>query len=516
MTDPIEVLVIGSGFGGAITAKRLVDAGCNVVMLERGPWRDTVPTRSIGMVDPAPLPQGAKAFTYGLRSIRSHLSKRQLLLNRKGFVEAYHGDGINVVCSSNVGGGSHIYAGMLAKPASPTYWDGHHPLISQAGMEDYYTQIIQLLGARAAAPSDEVPNRITLADYEGQLSTEGLPNPLLGFLLPAQPGAPVKVRDTNGVERWECDYKSNSVLGSFSGAKTTLDFAVVWPAMQKGLKVQDLCEATAICKLDTTADHGGARYEVHYFDHRSSTSHSLKAKHVILAAGCLNTVSLLFKSRDEFKALSGMPRLGMNFGTNGGFFALWRENAATDLSRGLPLSGPFRSKDSPSESAQVLRAAIQGVEDMPLPQWLKRWLRKNTFIVALGKDHNNGALSVQNGKLTVRYDKALSPVYQEIDHEVRMIERTTGTRIHAPRAPVTVQPLGGACLGSSVENGVIGANGEIFDNPGLYVVDAAALPTSPGRPPSLSIAAWAAHVADRLVAAIQCKETDQVVEGEQQ
>ncbi|NIE73637.1 GMC family oxidoreductase [Pantoea sp. Ap-967] len=514
MTDPVEVLVIGSGFGGAIAAKRLVDAGCNVVMLERGPWRDTVPNRSIGVVDPAPLPQGGKAFTHGLRSIRSHLSKRQVLLNRKGFVEAYHGDGINVVCSSNVGGGSHIYAGMLAKPASPTYWDGHHPSISQARMDDYYTQVIQLLGARAAAPSDQVPNRISLTDYEGQLSTEGLANPLLGFLLPDQPGVPAKVTDANGVDRWECDYKSNSVLGSFSGAKTTLDFAVIWPAMQKGLKVQDLCEATAIYKVGA-ADKGGARYEVQYLDHRSRTSHSLRAKHVILAAGCLNTVSLLFKGRDETKALTGMPRLGMNFGTNGGYFALWRENAAMDLSRGLPLSGPFRSKDSPSTSAQVLRAAIQGIDDMPLPQWLKRWLRKNTFIVALGKDHNNGSLRVKDGKLTVRYDKALSPVYQEIDYEVSTIERTTGTRIHAPRAPITVQPLGGACLGASVEDGVIGANGEIFDNPGLYVADAAALPTSPGRPPSLTIAAWATHVADHLVAAIQRDDTAQVVAGEQ-
>ena len=515
MTDPIEILVIGSGFGGAIAARRLVDAGCNVVMLERGPWRDTVPNRSIGVVDPAPLPQGSKAFTHGLRSIRSHLSKRQLLLNRKGFVEAYHGDGINVVCSSNVGGGSHIYAGMLAKPASPTYWDGRHPLISQAQMDDYYTQVIQLLGARAAAPSDQVPNRISLTDYEGQLSTEGLANPFLGFLLPAQPGVPVKVRDTNGVDRWECDYKSNSVLGSFSGAKTTLDFAVIWPAMQKGLKVQDLCEATTIRKLDA-ADNGGARYEVQYVDHRCRTSHSLKARHVILAAGCLNTVSLLFKGRDQTKALTGMPRLGMNFGTNGGYFALWRENAATDLSLGLPLSGPFRSKGSPSKSAQVLRAAIQGVDDMPLPRWLKRWLRKNTFIVALGKDHNNGSLSVRDGKLTVRYDKALSPVYQEIDYEVRAIERATGTRIHAPRAPITVQPLGGACLGTSLEDGVIGANGEVFDNPGVYVVDASALPASPGRPPSLTIAAWAAQVADRLVEAIRNNDTCQDVESSQQ
>ncbi|MDH0705426.1 GMC oxidoreductase [Pseudomonas sp. GD03862] len=502
MTTPIQILVIGSGFGGAVAARRLAEAGCEVVMLERGPWRDTVPNRSIGLTDLAPLPQGSRAFTHGLRSIRSHLFRRQLLLNRNGFVEAYHGDGINVICSSNVGGGSHIYAGMLARPSSPDYWDGHHPHISQASMDGYYAEIANQLGARAATEEDDVPNRIGLTNHDGKLSSAGLANPMLGFLLPQQPGAPVKMTDAHGVDRWECDYRNNSVLGSPSGAKTTLDFAMVWPAMKQGLQVLDLCEATSIRKLEAkTTD--GARYEVHYRDHRDRTSHTLRAKHVILAAGCLNTVSLLFKSRDQDHGLQGMSRLGLKFGTNGGYFALWRENASCDLSLGLPLSGPFRSEQSTSQNAQVLRAAIQGTDEMPLPGRLKRWLRHNAFIVALGKDNNNGSMLVKRGRLSIHYDKTASPVYREIDQEVRTIERVTGTRIHAPRSPITVQPLGGACLGASTDDGVVGANGEVFDNPGLYVADAAALPASPGRPPSLTIAVWAANVADRLLEALQ-------------
>ncbi len=499
MGDTVDVVVIGSGFGGATAAKRLVEAGCTVVMLERGPWRDTLPNRSIGMADLAPLPQGAKAFTHGLRSVRSHLSKRQLLLNHRGYVEAYHGVGINVVCSSNVGGGSHIYAGMLARPSDPSYWDGHHPQVNQAGMDRYYSEIIQQLGARAATESDQVPNRISLTDHDGKLSCEGLPNPLLGFLLPQSPGAPVKVTDANGVERWECDYLNNSVLGSFSGAKTTLDFAVVWPAVKMGLVVHDLCEATSIIALKNAVP-GTEGYEVRYHNHRDGTLQSIKARRVVLAAGCLNTVSLLFKSRDEARGLQGMPMLGQKFGTNGGFFGFWRENAPVDLSRGLPLSGPFRSKQSPSKQAQVLRAAIQGIDAIPMPRWLRRWLGRNAFIVTLGKDRNTGSIAFNKGRLAIRYDKAESPVYQEIDYERRTIEHTTGTRIYAPRAPITVQPLGGACLGATADDGVVGANGEIFDNPGLYVADAAALPESPGRPPSLTIAVWATHVADCLIA----------------
>ncbi|WP_247664630.1 GMC oxidoreductase [Ralstonia pseudosolanacearum] len=47
----------------------------------------------------------------------------------------------------------------------------------------------------------------------------------------------------------------------------------------------------------------------------------------------------------------------------------------------------------------------------------------------------------------------------------------------------TVRPIGGACLGTSNADGVVGANGEVFDHPGPYVADASALPRSPGAPP---------------------------------
>ena len=55
-------------------------------------------------------------------------------------------------------------------------------------------------------------------------------------------------------------------------------------------------------------------------------------------------------------------------------------------------------------------------------------------------------------------------------------------------------------LGETIAEGVVDANGEVFDHPGLYVTDAAALPRSPGGPPSMTIAAWANHVASQFLA----------------
>lgn len=505
MKNEVEILVIGSGFGGSVAAKRLSEAGRDVLMLERGPWRNTVPMRSTGMDDLAPLPQGTKAFTYGLRSIGAGFLKNEIVLNKKGFVEAYVGDGINVICSSNVGGGSHIYGAMLGRPAKPNYWDDRHPDISQAYMDKYYDEMLALLDARPLSQHDMIPNRLEQTNYHGELSSEGMRTPSVGILLPETPGLPSKVVDRHGVERWESDMRNNSFLGSPSGAKTTLDFSLIWPAMRHGLVVRDLCEVTSIRKLKN--DKSKLRYEVRYRDHRTKQEERILAEHVILAAGVLNTVRLLWRSRAIEHGLDDMPRLGFRFGTNGGFLGFWKENSTMDLTEGMPLCGPFRWRNSTHKSAQILRAGIQGIDAIHLPAPLKRWLRRNSFMVAFGRDDNTGSMSMRRGKFKVKYRKSENGIYKEIEAEVRHIEKATHTKVYAMGVPITVLPIGGACLGTSKLNGVVDANGEVFDNPGLYVADAAALPESPGSPPSLTIAAWSAHLADRLLASLQSGKT---------
>ena len=502
MQRKVEVLIIGSGFGGAIAARRLAEAGRDVLVLERGPWRDTVPNRSLGLKNLVPLPQGAKAYTHGLRCIGSHRLKHDIVLNKKGFIEAYQGDGINVICSSGVGGGSHVYAGFMDRPLVPGYWDHRHPELCSADMERYYEELLATYNARPLTPADQVPNSIEQTNYDGTLNCLG--HPSVAFLMPENPGQPCKRVDGNGMERWECDMKNNSFLGSPSGAKTTLDFSTIWPAMQNGLKIKALCEVTAIRRMNRpTVD--GMRYEVSYRDHSNNSQDSVQAEHVILAAGGLGSVRLLLKSRDVLQGLQGMPQLGKRFGGNGDYFGLWKENSRKDLSKGMPIGSPFRLKDS-KNNVLVLRASIQGIDAIPMPPLLKGWLRKQSVIIAFGGDNNTGTMAMHKGRFRITYKTSENPIYQQIGDEMTNIQRATGTKVYAPRNPVTVHPVGGACLGASIADGVVGANGEVFDNPGLFVADAAALPASPGGAPSLTIAAWSANVADRLIASLKARD----------
>src|SRR5271169_1879753 len=93
-THDADVVIIGSGFGGSISANRLALAGLNVLVLERGPWRDSLPVRSMGIEKRAPFPYGMKALTHSLRTI--HLGRRSLTLNKAGMYEVFRYPGIDV------------------------------------------------------------------------------------------------------------------------------------------------------------------------------------------------------------------------------------------------------------------------------------------------------------------------------------------------------------------------------------------------------------------------------------
>lgn len=493
------MLVIGSGFGGSIAAKRLTDVGLDVVLLERGPWRDTVPTRSMGIERRSPLPQGWRLLSHGFRTVRIELLRKQgLTINMHGFFEVFFADGIWLLCTSNVGGGSHAYAGLHDRPSKERFWDGHHPDLSHDDMEPYYDEIIGQFGSRSVTREDRVPNHMTLLGDNQPLDPSGQRDPAVGILLSEVPGNPQKVTTDQGVERYECAMDNNSFLGSPTGAKTTLDFAFLWPAIKAGLDLRDLCEVHSIHGLEG-ATVTGARYEVRYRDHNRRCNCIHAARHVIVAAGGANTPRLLMYSRDVANGLDGMPSLGKGIGGNGDFIGFWKENNSQDLTKGLPAGGAFKARGSKHDDAYIIRVGLQGLDRYPLPRWLKRWLRGQSVIVGLGNDEANGKSWFRGRKYILSYDRAQNPGYDEMDDWMVEIEKATDTKVYAFRTPISVHPIGGACLGANGECGVVDANGEVYGHPGLYVADASVFPKAPGGPPSMSICAWSANVADRLI-----------------
>ena len=120
-----DVVVIGSGFGGSVVANRLALAGKRVLVLERGPWRDSVPVRSMGITRRSPFPCGTKSITHFLRSLRR--GRLNLRLNKAGMFDVESFPGLYTLAASAVGGGSMAYGGLLVPPRDQSLWHGRHP-----------------------------------------------------------------------------------------------------------------------------------------------------------------------------------------------------------------------------------------------------------------------------------------------------------------------------------------------------------------------------------------------------
>jgi len=486
MNNKRDVIVIGSGFGGSVAASRLTDTGLSVMVLERGPWRDTDAVRDMGIGERSSLPYGWRFYNRFLRNVEFGRIGG-LTSSSKGLWEIYLNRGVSVACSSSVGGGSHVYTGLNERPRVAGYWDGHHSALSDDALSSHYNRVIEEMGGMPLN-GDEIlpskPNNVwrdsVVIDGERGLNAAYHAVPL--------------VDGVSGVDRSE-----GGLLGSRFGAKHTLDTVYLRGAMDKGLQVKQLTEALGIYKLD---GHQRARYRVETYEHANRRKRSYYADRVLLAAGTLNTLRLLLCSREKNKGLSGMPLLGHRFGTNSDLIALWKVNRTDqDFLQGLPCHGEIGLKEPATErdATYLLQVGLVGFQHAKLPPVLVRYLRKNLLLVGFAADRANGTARWIRDRMRIEYHEHKNPSYAVLRNTYAEISNRCGTPLQSVPFNITVHPLGGAVPGQGIELGVLDNHGEVYDHPGLHVVDGAALPGAPGVPPSMSIAAWSSYVSQQIV-----------------
>lgn len=520
-----DVVVIGSGFGGSIAANRLAGAGLNVLVLERGPWRDSLPVRGLGIPDRSPFPYGTRFVTHVLRGIhvghsvttgfaeRSYLRRlrargialvrdligtprRGVVVNKHGMYEVFSYPGIDVVCVSGVGGGSHGWLGLLVEPDDSAYWDNRHPDLRDDQIARYYGKIRSDLGSTRLTRQHPVPTSVwtEVPGLPGQRCQPADPQPDAAYLYPQSGADPGRLhRDGAGVPRRFCAFDGDSLLGSRDGAKSSVDVAYLAPVLNKGVTVRALSEVSRIVREPGAA---AGSYVVHYRDLRGKTTATARAQRVVLAAGTMNTLRLLFDGQQRGD-LAAMPSLGATFGGNGDEIGVCFKNpGGPPTLPALPVLGRFTVDESPSPFYGL--ASASGLDTLPLPRWVRRRLHRLLFAFGMGADSGKASAHFERGRVDIDYDKTTEPIFDRIAEGLDAFETDTGLRASRRRKPLTVHAWGGACLGPDPGHGVVDHRGEIYGNPGLFVADAAALPAAVGTPPSLTIAAWAHHVADDL------------------
>lgn len=452
-----DAVIVGTGFGGAITGARLAEGGMRVLLLERGPWwgpasNDRAP--SVGR----DFPRGAWGSRKLVRNIRHANARRsrEWRINSDGLYEIHRFPQLTVLGASGVGGGSHTYAGIQAEPA-PDYWTAFPAEITPTAMAPYTARVRAM---QHPAPAPAQPRQRTLGRA---MSTAGM----------------VLESADLAIDHDTCVRCGGCVLGCPHGAKTTLDLTYLPAALRAGAEIWPLCE---VARIGT--HHNG--YTVDAVDLRTATAVTVHAERLVLAAGTLNTLRLLFAARDRDRTLTRVSRrLGHRFSSNADYPLVVRRSRPNEPSTGTLVNTTARTA-----------AAYYVDADIPL--------RVKNFQLMIGmaaEDSPATVRAVPGGVTSDASRKRSAEVYNRMDSEMRKTVRASGflQTVSAPRRLVSAHPLGGAALAATRFDGVVSHTGEVFGHPRLYVADGSTLPTAPGVPPSLTIAALAERHAELML-----------------
>lgn len=474
-----RVVVIGSGFGGGVTALRLARAGVPVLVLERGkrwptgPNAHTFPTISS-------LDERASWLNSGLFFDLPTSPRRYT-----GLLERVQGSGMAIMCAAGVGGGSLAYQGMSLQPTAELFAATFPAGIDYAQMDRvYYPRVARMLGL-ATAPDELVESAPYAAarlfarhTRAAGYRVEKVPMPIDWSYALRELRGEMRPSYTNG----DC------ALGVNNGGKHTVDVTYLKRAEATGLvEVAPLHHV-----VDIARDGRGWTVHVERIDTAGNVLETklISTPALVLAAGSANTTKLLVRAAGRGQIADLPDRVGAGWGSNGDQIYTW-----TDLTEsfGAPQGGPviYASKEwaDPARATTVIQASVPPVPGND----------RTTMLVGYGVSTGRGAFRYDSGK-----DEAFlhfpagadAAVAQRIAERLRRIAGPTSVLMNTTTLDTTTwHPLGGACLGS-----VCDLDGRVHGQRGLYVLDGALMPgTTAACNPSMTIAAVVERALDNLV-----------------
>ena len=314
-----------------------------------------------------------------LRTLRSPWLPGGVTLNRRGSSSSTSAKGSTSPARRASGAAVTAYGGLNTRPAVEGYWNGHADSISEQTWSRT-TEPFRVDGLAPAASRRAGAERRPRSGLATARSWRAAGTPSTcgrwDLLFPARRGKSQPFVAADGVTRHEADMRDGGFLGSTTGAKTTLDFALLAGAMKKGLAVRALCEAKAIERACRRRDRRVATASKRSITGRSTPRlprrpRAARSRHAEYTPTLLHSRSI--------GKLTGMPRLGRHFGGNG-------DSSATGISNDPHTrpdarhAGSRLSPDEGTRSARRRRAwpmiADAGRAPAPKacrsPMWLKR------------------------------------------------------------------------------------------------------------------------------------------------
>ena len=524
MTQTYDYVIIGSGFGGSVSAMRLTEKGYSVLVLEKGKrFEDNDFARS-----------NWQFWKYlWLPAIRSH-----------GFLQISILKGAMILHGAGLGGGSLGYANVLEIPTEETFATSAWNQNIQWGkvLRPHYETAKKMLGVarnpklwkadhvlRQMAEEICMGNTFRTTEVGAYFGEAGVTvgDPYFGGEGPARAG---------------CKHCGGCMVGCRHNAKNTLPKNYLYFAEKNGATIISESEVTDV--RPATIDN--SRYEVHY---RSSTSlfprHSLVyARNVIFSAGVMGTVKLLLDLRDVKKSLPGLSaRLGHMVRTNSeALLGSLARQSDVNYSQGVAISSiynqdkitrvePVRYPDGsslmrflaaplvdtdvsvPVRILKFLGWALTHPIDFAKAMILPGWAHNVTILLVM--QHADNRMRFRMGRSVYTLFRRGMVAEEEPGYEIHaqvkgsheltreFARRTNGIALgslgeNVLGLPTTAHILGGAPIGKDASEGVVNERFEVHNYPGLYIIDGSVMPANPGVNPSLTITALAEYAMSKI------------------
>ncbi len=518
-------LVIGSGFGGSVSALRLAEKGYRVAVLECGRrFRD-------------------EDFAKSTWSVRRYFWAPRA--GMRGIMRLSTFKDVAVVSGCGVGGGSLGYANTLYVPPAPFFRDAQWGDLAdwERELAPHYAEAQRMLGV-VETPDDDPADQLLkeLGEHLGVADTYR--KTPVGIFFGEQPGATVPDHyfGGEGPDRTGCMQCGRCMVGCPHGAKNTLVKNYLWLAEHRGVTVTPDRTVTDVRPLGAadgsdgyavTSERSGMR--------RGRDVRTLTARGVIVAAGALGTNRLLQRCR-----LNGsLPRISHRLGE------LVRTNSESILAVTVPQDYPDdlthrvaitssiypdphthietvtygQAGDSMStlytllvadgtrvtRPLKLLGQIVRHPAKFAQTLWPRGWSRRTIIVLVMQTLDNAIALRptlTRSGDVRLQTEQDSSrpnPTFIPVANEAAewLAQRTGGVAQSSVmeatlNIPSTAHILGGAVIGSDPEHGVVDADQRVFGYENLLVCDGAAVPANVGVNPSLTITALAERAMSRI------------------
>ncbi|HBG75048.1 MAG: hypothetical protein A2X25_04420 [Chloroflexi bacterium GWB2_49_20] len=535
-----DYVIIGSGFGGSVSAMRLAEKGYSVLILERGKRFED------------------QDFPKSNWNIWKYLWLP--VLRCFGDFEMTFMNGLLALHGSGVGGGSLMYANVLMEPDDRLF---NAPAWQQLAdwkkeLQPHYTKARQMLGVTRNPRMFFSDDRLKeVADDLGHLDSFQPTDVGVFFGKPDQEGQsfPDPYFGGKGPERVACNFCGGCMVGCRYNAKNTLVKNYLYFAEKMGAIIQaeaKVKDIRPISAADTTGasniNEDGVRYEITY---SSSTSflinpdQNVKTRNVIVSAGALGTLELLFRCREVTHSLPQLSeRLGDHVRTNNeNILGVTTRNRDTDLSKGIAIGSvfsadevtrvePVRYSDGSSFIRVMVAPMITAGANIPMrilktlweiirhpwdflySKFFSRWARFTTILLVMQTEENLTRIRLGKSIFTFgRKGLVIKPEHERAHTASKITIANQVTRMLADKMngipasaftdslfnfPTTAHIMGGVPIGLSDQDGVIGLDFQVHNYPGLYVVDGSVMPANPGINPSLTITALAEYAMSKI------------------